>query len=700
MARVNRLTPLPDLLAVVLDTETTGLEVAQARVVQISAVRLAGGAVAPAPPFDRLIDPGIPIPPGATAVHGIDDARVAGAPPFATVWPDFLAYLGDAVLIGQSIGFDLAVLLREAARAGQRWQPPRFLDTKLLAAALDPAGDELGLDALAVRYGVPLADRHDALADARATAELFVRLLPALADAGIHTLADAEAHANAQVRIRRRQVAAGWYDVSAARAGDAGGARREAQVLERLDTFPYRHRIEHVLGAAPRIVAPSLTLDEAVRIMVGEGRRALLAGDAAAGRADGIVTQGDVLRALARDGAAALATRLEAVMSAPVDTLPRDAPLYRALARLQRRGVQHLAVEDAAHRIVGLLSLGDLIANQAADALVLGDELATARTPRELAAGRTKLADLARHLLGDGTDAHEIAAVVSAELHSLLGRAAVQAEQRMQSQGDGHPPVPYALLALGRTGRGESLLVPTLEHAVVFESEAPDGYAGRWFAAFAEHLAEVLRAAGLATSDAAAATDPAWRRSAADWRTAISGWMATPEQWRAAVEHLVDATPVWGELALGAELQQVASEAAAAAPATLRVLAPPRRPPATALGADPVDLGTALLEPIEAAARTLALAGRIPARATAERLSAARARTGLSAATADDLAETHAIGLRLVLAQQLADLAAGRTPSYRVDPQRLAADDAARLHAALARLAGVGDIVRFALALV
>jgi signal-transduction protein with cAMP-binding, CBS, and nucleotidyltransferase domain len=380
--------------------------------------------------------------------------------------------------------------------------------------------------------------------------------------------------------------------------------------------------------------------------------------------------------------------------------LPRDALLYRALARLQRLGVQHLAVEDAAHRVVGLLSLGDMVANQAADALVLGDELSTARSPRELAAGRAKLADLARHLLSDGVDAHEIAAVVSGELHELLGRAAAQAEQRMASQGDGRPPVPYALLALGRNGRGESLLVPRLEHALAFESGAADGFEARWFAAFAEHLEDVLRAAGLATADGAAAAQRAWCRSLAEWRTELAGWAAQPDGAAAAAERLFDFTFVFGDEGLAGELRDAALEAAAGAPRLIRALAPRRReaPPLTADA--PFDLGAAVLEPIEAAARALALAGRIAARGTAERLSQATARTGLPAATADDLIETHEAALRIVLAQQLADLAANRVPSYHVDPARLAPAAAPGLATAFERLASVGDIVRYALALV
>ncbi|MEO8601243.1 MAG: exonuclease domain-containing protein [bacterium] len=700
MARVNRFTPLAEIKAVVLDTETTGLDVSSARLVQLSAVRFEAGQVLHDQCFDQLINPRVPIPPAATAVHRITDAMVAGAPTFAEVKPAFDAFAGDAVLIGQRIGFDLAVLLRETERIGERWQPPRFLDTKLLAAALDREAREFGLDALATRYGVTISDRHRALGDALVTAEVFAQLLPRLLAAGISTLADAEAHSNAQTRIRARQAAAGWYDVTSRRSADAYESGRETLLLERLDTFPYRHRVEHVMVHPPTIVAPSTSLAEAVRLMVDQDLRVLLAGDPGAGRADGIVTQSDVLRAIARDGAAALAHRVDAVMSEPVASLPRDAFLYRALARMQRLGVQHLAVQDAAGRAVGLLSLRSLVPSRAADALVLGDELSTARSPRELASAQGKLADMARHLLADGVDVHEIAAVVSAELHELLGRAAAQAEQRMESQGDGRPPVPYALVALGRDGRGECLLAPRHEHALVYESGGPDGFEDRWFAAFAAHLDDVLRAAGTSPrDDVAGATQAAWRRSLAEWRGEIRRWTLAADGMAAAAAGLFDFTFVFGDESLATDLRDLSLELAAEAPAFVRALAPGRdpQPPAASQGRfDLVQMGVAA---IEAAARALALAARIPARPTAERLVAAATRTGISSATADELIETHERLLGLMLGQQLDDLSAGLPASYTVDVAALAAAAGAALTAALERSARVGDLVRYALAL-
>src|SRR5215203_71679 len=96
--------------AVVLDTETTGLDPRTARVVEIAAVRLVSGRLDAGAPFRRLVQPGGPIPASATRIHGIDATVVAGAPTFTDVWTEFSVYHGGAVLIGHTVGFDCGVL--------------------------------------------------------------------------------------------------------------------------------------------------------------------------------------------------------------------------------------------------------------------------------------------------------------------------------------------------------------------------------------------------------------------------------------------------------------------------------------------------------------------------------------------------------------------------------------------------------------
>jgi CBS domain-containing protein len=94
---VRNSTPLNALDAVVIDTETTGLDPAEARIVEFAAIRILGGRLSDEM-FRSLVSPGVSIPAAATAIHHIDDAKVAGAPSFSQAWPELINFIGGAVV--------------------------------------------------------------------------------------------------------------------------------------------------------------------------------------------------------------------------------------------------------------------------------------------------------------------------------------------------------------------------------------------------------------------------------------------------------------------------------------------------------------------------------------------------------------------------------------------------------------------------
>src|SRR6186997_1839527 len=159
-------TPLERLPMVAIDCETTGLDPRRDRIVSFAAIRIEGLRVAAQPALALLIDPGIAIPPRATAVHGIDRAQLAGAPSFADSFAAIEASLEGAVAIGHHVGFDLAVLAREAKRAGRRWHEPPSFDTAHMAAAIGYAPEYVDLGDLLGRLGIERrGQRHSAAGD-------------------------------------------------------------------------------------------------------------------------------------------------------------------------------------------------------------------------------------------------------------------------------------------------------------------------------------------------------------------------------------------------------------------------------------------------------------------------------------------------------------------------------------------------------
>lgn len=190
---VSSETPLADLSALVLDTETTGLNPERDRILSLGAVRLHGSRLFRSQILDLLINPGREIPAVSTAVHGISDPMVRPAPAYREVAPKIMTAIAGLAVIGHHTLFDLTILRRASAAAGIDWQDPPWLDTALLYSALNPDARDFDLDAVAEALGVAVHGRHTALGDALATAELYLRLLPLLQARGVATLGQAMA---------------------------------------------------------------------------------------------------------------------------------------------------------------------------------------------------------------------------------------------------------------------------------------------------------------------------------------------------------------------------------------------------------------------------------------------------------------------------------------------------------------------------
>jgi DNA polymerase-3 subunit epsilon len=182
---------LAELSYTVFDTETTGLEPSAGdEIISIGAVRIVNGRLLKQEVFEQLVNPRRQISRESTAVHGIDGKQVANEPPIEQVLPRFHRFCEDTVLVAHNAAFDMRFLELKEASTGVRFGQP-VLDTLLLSAVVHPSLDNHHLDTIAERLGVRVIGRHTALGDALLTGEVFLRLLPLLAERGIVTLAQA-----------------------------------------------------------------------------------------------------------------------------------------------------------------------------------------------------------------------------------------------------------------------------------------------------------------------------------------------------------------------------------------------------------------------------------------------------------------------------------------------------------------------------
>jgi DNA polymerase-3 subunit epsilon len=201
---------LEDATYVVVDLETTGLRAGSSGICEIGAVRLRGFEVEAE--FQTLVDPGLPIAAGASALTGLRNEQLRGAPGPPEAVRSFLGFAGDAVLVAHNARFDLAFLDRETERLTGSRIGSAVVDTVRLARTL-LAGRVSGFGLAQLAWFLDTTERpcHRALPDAQATAEVLLALIGLAQERGARTVADLSALAATRTRrlLDKRHLAFG-----------------------------------------------------------------------------------------------------------------------------------------------------------------------------------------------------------------------------------------------------------------------------------------------------------------------------------------------------------------------------------------------------------------------------------------------------------------------------------------------------------
>ena len=221
---------------VVIDTETTGTDPKMSDLVEVAAVKIKGTKIVDR--WSTFVNPGRPI--VGNQMHGITDKDVKGAPSPKEAADKLLDFVGDGLIVGHNVGFDLG-FIEEAKGDGFRFQPGSYLDTLVIAREGYPGAESYKLPDLARFFGVELTQSHRALPDAEATANLllwFANDLPGRISGLRESIADA-------VRANRT-------------GGDTTklleAARRQARVSKSLFSFIQKKTVRRIV------------LDEGIRI--------------------------------------------------------------------------------------------------------------------------------------------------------------------------------------------------------------------------------------------------------------------------------------------------------------------------------------------------------------------------------------------------------------------------------------------------
>ena len=170
--------PLDPKRLLFLDTETTGLDPENDRIVELGAVVFENGK--PAASFQSYVNPGIEIPPEVSVLNHITNEMLEAAPAEEAVYKQFLEFIGSAangwtVICGHVAAFDLSFLCRTLDRLGLAGQF-RYVDTRELATMI-PELEHHSLGAVAEYFGIPHENDHHAKEDALTSGRILLEIL-------------------------------------------------------------------------------------------------------------------------------------------------------------------------------------------------------------------------------------------------------------------------------------------------------------------------------------------------------------------------------------------------------------------------------------------------------------------------------------------------------------------------------------------
>lgn len=178
---------LDDAVFTFLDVETTGLSPRTSRVCEVALAGFQGNCRVGH--FSSLVNPGLPIPPETSRIHGITDAMVKDSPAFSALAPRLISLLEGTVLVAHNTEFDLSFMDMEFARAGLKMPALPVIDTLYLARRLGGfTNNRLGT--IAKELDISTENWHRAFSDVEMTRKIFEHFMMVFRKEGAATVAD------------------------------------------------------------------------------------------------------------------------------------------------------------------------------------------------------------------------------------------------------------------------------------------------------------------------------------------------------------------------------------------------------------------------------------------------------------------------------------------------------------------------------
>ena len=163
-----------NLIEVVVDVETTGLDYTREKIIEFAGVKLVDGVITER--FETLVNPHQHIRKSSQAIHGISEEDLEGAPEEEEIFPKIFEFIGDAPIVAHNAIFDFSFLNRTSKRLYSMPLENRYIDTQQMFKEVYPQMESCGLECLMNTFNVDFSTRHRAMADAEGLALCYPAL--------------------------------------------------------------------------------------------------------------------------------------------------------------------------------------------------------------------------------------------------------------------------------------------------------------------------------------------------------------------------------------------------------------------------------------------------------------------------------------------------------------------------------------------
>ncbi|MDW4498821.1 DUF294 nucleotidyltransferase-like domain-containing protein [Sulfitobacter sp. D35] len=436
-------------------------------------------------------------------------------------------------------------------------------------------------------------------------------------------------------------------------------------------------QVSDLMSRDPVSCSPVATATEVARLMRDRVISSTLVVDS--GHLVGIVTVHDLANKVLAEGRDGGVPVREIMTDKPLVIAPGATGLDAMITMTENR-INHLPVQDAGGKVVGMIGKTDLFRQQAATASRIAVDILAAESPAEMAGVIARLPQLLSHLVAARTRPEAISRRITDLTDAATRRLLRLAEHRF-----GPPPVPYLWAACGSQGRREQTGVSDQDNCLILDdaaTQADDDY----FAALAVFVCDGLNEIGFVYCPGdMMATNPRWRQPRRVWRSYFARWIAEPDteaQMLASV--MFDLRPVSGAAHLLDEMQAETLASAKRNSIFVRHMvsnALKHTPPLSLFRGfalirsgehkNTLDLKHAGVVPVVDLGRVYALRGAIEAVNTRARIEQAGAEGVVSSVGARDLLDAYDLIAETRLEHQARQIAEGRAPDNFLAPGAL-----------------------------